>query len=1669
MPAAALRTLAMRDGPIRSLSRPSRPILLLLIFSGIFPSPGWAWEPYNPFEQEEAPAALFSLDRDDAEVELHLIGSWLASTRVAWGFAIHPRLPGTGRRVTVPYPYKGFETEPFSQTLDLMVSLWLYQKFFFEASFEDQSRLNTLAAGYIGGEDELIQEVVLGNVPLTISSYPYQYTGSDQGRTGTTPNPGAVLRLATARTHQELLIQLESSRLERRHFGQGALEQQRIFPEEYLQNRVFLLPQAPVRNVTVYALDPEGSVLVTPDKPNRPLRFRRLDPEKGDYVLDETLGMIRLAPQVARHATLAASYDPLDPSGSVVKLDEERTPTNETVPFPYGNSPAPEFVESYGRDPGYHRMTVTAGSGSGRRGVILSTPGLYSPFAAANHYDLSPEAGKALARGDARVRLVHRNTRTPLAEEERYVIEPAGEGAFLRVVRREDEGPQEEARFRWMYPFADRSPRASHAAMYGPGAESSARRADFDILLEYESESGSRYLDGDIVPGTVTVTRNGRPLGGARIDYDTGEIILPRESGQGGDIEVRYRVYTPDEPVNDLVVIGGTRWEPRDSLLLTLAGGIRWSVGEAQYSREMEEHPGQGTISAGATYQGRRLSLETAAAAQLYQPDTTGYFRLFGGEARSFTLAPRERTLFPSSFPEDLPGAGQTFPREKRARALYRDYWETGTFGSSSLQPYQSSREADPDREGARLGPYLARSTDSAYTGTVGVLEWQDLEGGQWVGALLRAPASPADLRDTRQVTVTYRYIPGEEDQPGHPHLDIQLGALGEDLDGDGTAATGRSALDPTFPFIFPEGPLAGSLRRAGQDAPGLTAPHREDPRRDGVLLEEVPQGILSLGDGAGAGPLDPDQHQGWQRHTVTLTPQEAERLADLRGVRFLVTHPDGTSLSGLSGRLLIGEVELDRRGNATITSGRDRDALAAVQDDPATPSLRARFSPVRSRFNPDDKDQPVLKLSWEEDSPEPSPVRAEFPLPDFSVNHYDTLVFYAYLEPDSEDPLPPDSLVELTLAPYRGAPLRETLTITLPAEALRGKTGENPWKEITLNLSSGSVAVSGWSGTIERARLPRDRQALLHLGEIALVGVSPKGAFYFDELHARDPRAGSAFAGRLDAAWTTPLGPGTLTLEQGIQAHSEGFQGTESDSPVSTLNTTSRASYHQERFRVSGEVALRGEEGYGTTGAAGHRLVIPLIPSGEGEITLEEEFYRDFDSRSPLAERRLALSLGDPRLGQYRLSHLHRSDDRETLLNWKTRAALPSGETWDLTLEGTAELTDLDRTFPGGDYGESWQETGRFLFSQGPPGQNSRQERRTSVTGEGSWHGAFLQGASLKSGGSWRNRSATAGTQRQEAFLDLTIPHEQNDPGRRPWRITPRYQRTYSITRRVESDNLSRDAALWARALHREPVILSSPPLAELFLSPESLGLEELSGTRENRSYESRASLGFTRSFASRLQDLILPAEAEGSLQRRTVWESDTRTDTRTYQLTTTARAINLFGSLGSRPLTERYESDEFRNRLSFSLTEAVPGEITRWEASLLQETTLTVARHRQASILTTLTVTGNDEVRTRTSSTLGYRWRQDRHPPLEFLRRQKEPPFLNHQERITATATRRDGDLETREIQLGHATTLVINPSSEIRLYADLGWYTDTAEYDEGALHVFGIQAGVEGVLRY
>lgn len=1680
----------------RALSQALIPALLL-VFAPSFvsfvaaqsPAPGdfAARQPVNPFLEEEAPPTIFSIDRTDAEVDLYLLGSWSAMSRVSTGFAFHPPLPDSGKRFTFPYEYPGFETELFSQTTDLLLSLWLYNRYFFEASFSDDSDTNTVAAGYSAVDDELVRELVVGNVPLSVESYPFQYTGSPGARTGSLPMPGAVLRLQTERTYHELLVQLENSRLEQRRFsGGGVLQEARIRPEDYERELVFVLPHAPVTNLTVYVLDRDGSVEIGLKDPgdgsSSPRSFRALSADAGDYTVDTARGIVRLAgsgENSDRFAgrTIAAVYDPATPSGSIVDLDSEDIPTVDRIPF---DLEADGGIVTYGSQEiplDRYRLSIVAGSGTGRRGVLLREPGLYSPFAAANHYVLPADARTAVQDGTARIRLVRRGTRTPVEEESAYRLEPLARGALLQVVRLEGQATPGPGDRNWKYPFAASSP--ATAAIYGPRSHPRPDLAGLDILVEYRSTEGEMFLDGDIVPGTVGVSRNGRPVPGATVDYATGEITIPGAPGSEAQFDVRYRVYSPGEGAGDLVAISGNRWRVNETTMLSAAAGLRWTIADDLYSRELEEHPGQVTLSAGLEHERDKLKVDAAGAVQIYQPDTTGVMRLFGGEAESFSIAPRETTLFPAPHPRSVPVGVAPVEDTDRAVALYRDLWTTDGLGSSALLDYTAGVTPDPDREGRRMGPYLARSSDAGYTGTVGVLEWESLTPGAWVGALLRVTSPPVDLRDAREISVTYRYVPDDADHDGgNAELLIQLGALAEDLDNDGVVDRGRSAVDPTFEFTFPPGhPREGSVRRVGQDAPGLAAPHREDVRRDGILLEEQPEAVLDFFDLENAGTI-PDAFTvktdgAWRTHTVTISAREAARLGDLRGVRFLVRNPSAATDDLPGGRLVIGEVTVERAGNAAVIAGRDRNATAGIADDRAEPSLRSSFGIVRDRFNPERGDQPVLTVRWDDPPGATSEtVAAEIAIPDFSPDRYGRLTFYTYLE--GEAALAPAENIVLRMMPYRDSAPSRTLAVEIPADLLYSGPGTNQgaWRAVHVDLDSGSARVEhpdGSTTAIPRAALPRDLQGTLRRVTVAAEGVTGAGRLFLDEVHATDPQAGTALAGRVGVVWTTPLGEGDLTLEQDLAAQTSGFRSVDSVGSAGAVSGRSRASFRRERLFAAGEASYRFVEEESLNGALGHELTVPIGPKEPLGLEVEEEFLRDFDQRLPLAERRIAVNMGTAAIGRYRYAHRHRTDTRETLLGWNANVNPPGVRRLTFSAQGAAELRDLDRVISTGSYTDSWLETSRFLLLPGPSGADSRQERRVDggVT-------AALDQWPLELSGGWRNRSATAGTQESIVGMSVSVPLQFTPPGSRAWTLTPGYRRAYRVTERLESENFSDDAAIWGSAIRSEPTVFTSIPGGELFQSPGNLGLDALRVPQEARSYETEARLRFSRDFASRVRDLWIPADAEAVLRRTTAWETDSRTDRRLWQISTTAVAINLFGVQGSRPAATWYKSDEFRNRLLLAITENVPGEVVQRRLELKNDTVLIGFRDNEAALSSSAAFvesTSLDQVtrETKLATELTYTRRRPGYPPLEVFRRMREEPYYRHRHRLRWDGSYRDGDLRDSELLLGHETALVVGENGEIRLFADLGWQIDPAEYDQGALHVVGFQGGIEGVLRY
>jgi hypothetical protein len=1517
---------------------------------------------------------------------------------------------------------------------------------------------------------------VVGNVPLAVDGYPFQYSGSPDGRTGNQPVPGAVARLRTATTFHEILLQLENSEARRIRLAGGALlEEQRIPAHRYVRDRRFVLPDRNITGLEVYVADPDGTVLAGSAVTDGPRRFRRLVAGDGEYVVDRVAGILRVSAAVAELNRLVAVYyedssgRPVGSTGAgntaIVPLDPvSLAPTSgPLLPFSFDRG------EIYPGGPAGsdYRLPLSGG----RDALILSASGRWSPFETANLYQLPAGVGSP-EENSFRLELVRRGTRTPIDDAADYVVRTIGATALVEVVRRDGE----TGSLTWRYPFAARSPREANAGIYGPAAQPETPAGDVEILLAYEIEQDEVILDGDVVPGTVVVTVDGRPLGGVEFDPAAGILTLPDSISATSTVDVAYRVYSDGDGAGDLVFISGNRWDPGPQLSLTLATGLRWTLAEQTFSTETDQHPGRLTVSSGATWRGEGLRLDAAAALQVSRSDTTGFMRLAGASEQTTEISATASSTFPAS-PR---GGGDELDVNLRAPLAYRDYWTVDALGNVSLQSYQVTPPADESRSGGRVGPYLARSSDSSYTGGVAVLDWDTIAAEEWVGVQVHVAGGETDLRDARTVTVRYRVLPpaGSDTSAlpsgGTPVLRVGLGAYAEDLDADGLLDEGPSPVDPLISFESPAG-----LRRAGQDAPGLRAAHSEDGNRNGVLDGFSESGVVEWA------VTDPFA-EGWRTETWTLSTAESARLAETRAVRVILRN-GGTDPIG-AGRLLVGSLSISRAADVVLLSRGGGTATTSVAEDPldgTAGSLRSRYSVVRDRFAREGDLQRVYSLTWSGAVPEsPDGPAIETAIPDYDPRAYGTIAAFLYL--DATEAAASSGEVALSLTPYRNAPTSESVTATIPATALTGG-----WHLVEISRAAEGVRVDGRAATGSSVAFGEDAD-LLRLASLTVRGV-PQGSIFLDELHATDPRSDLSGAVAVAAAWQRVVENGrltgtALTIEQTIAASGEGFRSSGGGSGQSVAGalgsaTTTGSGAIDRSLRSS--TLLRAERdgllaevenavdlgGNSPELAFGHRVGVPVGTSRA--LRVEEQFFRDFRPSGEVADRSAAISV-DHSWGAYRVGATNRADDREITQRWEVTGTPPAWRSVQTSLTGDARVLSLERRIVSEDYAASWaRSTERFLPL---PEAGLRQERSLSASVN-----LGIESFSIVTSGGWIDRSSVSGDHDDRLAISSALPIEVAIPGRRPWQIVPEYSRTWQLRRTGSSGSFSSDGRLWADSIASEPVAFTAIPLVELFQSAPDLGLDDLSADELSRTYDSEARLRFSRAFTSRGVDLLLPADAEALVARPRSWEAGSRVDQRLWQLSLTAVAINLFGAEGSTPTFTAYQSDEFRNSLLLRLTEPIPVEqeepegssiaasAPSWQIVLKQESRLFGFSEQEMEIVSSLDLSGPDPAGVTVGSSAAYRYRTPGYPRVRLFERLDEKPSYLHEERLSITATFDTGEFVESEVTAGHRTTLVVSDNGEVSLFGDLGWLADPAGYDEGLFHIIGIQVGIEGRLQY
>ncbi|NBB91511.1 MAG: hypothetical protein GVY23_09990, partial [Spirochaetes bacterium] len=212
--------------------------------------------PTDPLVDPASRDAIFDTQLGDAEVDLFIVGSWNTGIGGTLGWAFHPKIPPENNRITFPYDFPGMEPVPYFNAVDLTLSLWLYERYYLEATFVDEFEVNSFILGYQGRDDEFVQSARLGYGLLSISEYPYIPFAE-----ATESSPGASARFQTARSEHELLLRYEPSAEQRKIFyGMNEASEKRIAPSSWTGGRFFVLPDADVENLTLYIEDDDGNI-----------------------------------------------------------------------------------------------------------------------------------------------------------------------------------------------------------------------------------------------------------------------------------------------------------------------------------------------------------------------------------------------------------------------------------------------------------------------------------------------------------------------------------------------------------------------------------------------------------------------------------------------------------------------------------------------------------------------------------------------------------------------------------------------------------------------------------------------------------------------------------------------------------------------------------------------------------------------------------------------------------------------------------------------------------------------------------------------------------------------------------------------------------------------------------------------------------------------------------------------------------------------------------------------------------------------------------------------------------------------------------------------------------------------------------------------------------------
>jgi hypothetical protein len=689
----------------------------------------------------EARPTLMKGSLGSSDVSLFAAGSWMGDLSVNFGVS-HSDLGVGFASPESPLLFK--------QEVDLSLSLWINNRWFVEANFEDDSKQNTYKAGYQGQPGEFLQYAVVGNAGLDFPLFPYLDLGGDSPSSF-----GLYSRFGTSDLAVHALFRYDAASREEKTFTGGREKTYSdLQPQDTLRGISFVLPDPDINpKITIYIEDDKGTIH---DITGRRWRYAA----RTEYAFSRAQGLLELSIRPSGMVAVAyskggdnrpwnTSMGTYSTSGFLAEVQKQFDPAYTLIK-----------LENYpqcggGAVPG---DVIFGGS---VHALVVYQPGAFSPFEKRNRYDApSSTSEKAV--------LLRTSSGGEISGFELIRLEDAAvidltlftgavsQKGVYELVKKDGSNKLRDLQNLW--PLAGEYPE-----IYLP----SSNVFSGDIVIRFTNLSGSSgyFIGADVIPGSVHVWRSGIQYTDFNYNQSSGEVAINGPVGQNETIRITYLKRSEGTTLGSIAAgLGAVYHRGASPFSAGAAVGVRWNITEDAFTEEDNSSPGSVGISAKTAWEYDYLKAKITAGFAFIQTDTTGLYRAAGMEGNEIIISLTPETSFISNTPN-----GYSF--SNRSDLIFRNYNNNTVLGNTLMY-----LDWNADIVSGINRPYPVKDRQ---LGNTQVLAAEfDLEENEWTGFQVPIYNDAGILSRAKEIEIPFRFYDFNQNPPENFKVIVQIGSL---------------------------------------------------------------------------------------------------------------------------------------------------------------------------------------------------------------------------------------------------------------------------------------------------------------------------------------------------------------------------------------------------------------------------------------------------------------------------------------------------------------------------------------------------------------------------------------------------------------------------------------------------------------------------------------------------------------------------------------------------------------------------------------------------------------------------------------------------------------------------------------------------------------------------